>query len=358
MKFKNEHGGDIYSYFESRGKAPLDFSSNVNPLGIPKSVKKVLKNSLSSFSQYPDVNCRELKKAISIFDNVRQSHILPGNGAADLIFRICNTLKPRKAMIIAPTFSEYESALLSTGCDIDYYHLAADDGFKIKSDILEFIGNKDIMFICNPNNPTGNLVDEELLLQILLKCQSVNCVLVVDECFMDFVSESKNQTMKKYLDKFDCLVILKAFTKIFALAGLRLGYCLSSNKKLLGMISNAGQPWCVSVPAQIAGAKAVKEKEYIQKTLINTEKERNYLMDGLRDLKIEVFESKANYILIRAENLPGLYKKLYEKGILIRKCENFKGLNADYFRIAVKRHKDNIRLIKEIKKIREENSNA
>jgi len=358
MKFDNEHGGDIYSYFESRGKAPLDFSSNVNPLGIPKSVKKILRTSLSLFSQYPDVHCRELKKSISIFENVNESRILAGNGAADLVFRICNTLKPGKAMIIAPTFSEYESALLSSGCDIEYYHLVADDGFKIKSDIIELIGNKDILFLCNPNNPTGNLVDKELLLQILLKCQSVNCVLVVDECFMDFVSGSKNHTMKKYLDKFDCLVILKAFTKIFALAGLRLGYCLSSNKKLLGMISNAGQPWCVSVPAQIAGAKAVKEKEYIQKTLRNTEKERKYLMDGLRDLKIEVFESKANYILIRAQHLPELFEKLYERGILIRKCENFKGLDANYFRIAVKRHKDNITLINEIKKITEENSNA
>jgi L-threonine-O-3-phosphate decarboxylase len=347
----NTHGGDIYSFMEEYNEEPIDFSANVNPLGLPKGVKKVLKNSVNQFSSYPDVNCAKLKIALSEYENINQDCISFGNGAADIIFRLVYALKPNKALLLAPTFAEYELALKNVDCKIDFYYLLLENSFKIRDDLLNEIEDIDILFICNPNNPTGMITDIEFLEKIAKKCKQTNCLLVIDECFIDFMEHSNDYTFKHFLKDYENVLILKAFTKIFAMAGLRLGYCLSYNKELLKMINSANQPWSISVPAQLAGTKALKDKKYIRKTINNISKERLYLTKELQNLGFGVFKSYTNFILIKTSNNMDLYSGLYKKKILIRQCENFKGLDNRYYRIAIKNHNDNSKLISVLKEL-------
>lgn len=339
------HGGDVYSYTRKTNKYPIDFSANINPFGLPEGVKKILKEAIDDFALYPDVMCSQLKNALSQYENINKDYIFFGNGAADLIYRLVYAIKPRRALLMAPTFSEYEAALRNVDCSINYYYLKPEDTFKAKGDILNEIKDIDIFFICNPNNPTGMVVEKELMLKIAKRCREINCCLVIDECFSDFMEEKNHYTCKEFIDKFDNVLILKAFTKTFAMAGLRLGYLLSSNKSILTKLMMAGQPWSVSVPAQLAGVEALKDKEYLEKTIRSTTIERKYLVKELEALGLKVFEGYANYILFKLTKPIDLYTKLYNKGILIRKCENYIGLDKSYFRVAIKGRSDNKMLI-------------
>jgi len=345
------HGGDIYSYIRKNSSCPIDFSANINPFGLPEGVKKILKESVDDFAFYPDVNCNGLKSALSQYENINRDYIFFGNGAADLIYRLAYTIRPTKALLTAPTFSEYEMALRNVDCSINYYYLKPEDSFELKEDIIEYIKDIDILFICNPNNPTSMAVEKGLMFKIAKKCQQIGCFLVIDECFVDFMEKKGDYTFKSFLDEFDNVVIIKAFTKIFALAGLRLGYTLSSNNKLYNKLFTSGQPWSVSSPAQLAGVEALKDKEYLKKTIINISKERTYLNKKLKDIGVTVFEGYANFILFKLTKSFDLYSELYNRGILIRKCDNYKGLDESYFRIAVKSSGENKKLIEAMEKI-------
>ncbi len=341
------HGGDIYTHKVKTGVVPLDFSANINPLGMPKAVRSALEKSVGLFERYPDIECRELKKATSKKENVHEESMLFGNGAADLIFRIVFSLKPQKALLLAPTFFEYEAALTLQNCKIDYYNLLAKNDFMLQDDFLDKIIGHDIVFLCNPNNPTGNVANREFIEKVALKCKICSSILVIDECFMDFVKEENEITAKTLLSEFSNIIILKAFTKMYALAGVRLGYCLSSNIDLLQKIKNIGQPWNVSVPAQIAGVAACGETEFVRETVCLIEKEREYLVNCLRPFVKEIYSSYVNFLLFKAD--VDLAHKLVQKNILIRECSNFYGLDSTYFRIAVRTHEENEKLIGAIK---------
>lgn len=345
------HGGDVYSYMRENNKCPIDFSANINPFGLPEGVKKILKESIDDYALYPDVTCSKLKIALSQFENINGECIFFGNGAADLIYRLAYAIRPRKALLTAPTFSEYETALKNVDCSINYNYLKPENSFKLNKDVLDQLKGADIFFICNPNNPTGMIVEKELMHKIAEKCRETNCCLVIDECFIDFLEKKDEYTCRGFIDDFDNVIILKAFTKIFAMAGLRLGYLLSKDMKLHNKLMINGQPWSVSVPAQLAGVEALKDKVYLEKTIINTTKERKFLVKELKELGVNIFESYANYILFQLTQPMDLYTKLYNKGILIRKCENYRGLDKSYYRIAIKDRHENIELIKALEQI-------
>ena len=330
-----EHGGDIYS----NPHITLDFSVNTNPLGMPDAVRQALISRVSEFSHYPDPQCRELTAAIASHENVKPGHVVCGNGAADLIYRLCYAVKPRRALICTPTFSEYERALEQIGCQITYNNLTAENGFALSDDIIRLlVPGIDILFLCNPNNPTGRLIPSDLIERILNKAQMNRTMVVVDECFLDFTD---GVSAKRYLEEMPGLVILKAFTKIYAMAGLRLGYLLNADAGLLNRINAATQCWSVSVPAQIAGVAALSCDGWAEKTRRLVTDERRCLSENLSDLGIIVFPSDANFLLLRSER--SLYMPLLQKGILIRSCENFKGLDRSYYRIGMKtRDKDNL----------------
>lgn len=336
-----QHGGDIY--FD---KDLLDFSVNINPLGMPETVKTAAKNSIDDCIHYPDVLCRELKAKTAKFENVPESYIIFGNGAADIIYRLVHTKRPRKALLTTPAFSEYEQALGSVDCAVSHHKLLESECFTINECILfQLSQHVDICFLCNPNNPTGQTISKRLLLQIADCCHKNNILLVIDECFIDFAPNSEHASMKSHLEEYPNIFILKAFTKAYAMPGLRLGYGLCANADLIAKISEFSQPWSVSIPAQQAGIAALEEHKYIERARLLVSEQRDFLESELTKLSIKVYKSSANFILFYSHNRL-LQEELLKHKILIRKCGNFDGLDDHYYRIAVKTHEENLQLLR------------
>lgn len=337
---KSEHGGDIFER-----EIVYDFSANLNPLGMPESVKNALRKSISEWEKYPDPFCRSLVKKLSERENFPPENIVCGNGAADLIFRIVQTVKPQKAVVCAPSFSEYSKALVQSGSEISAYFLSEKSGFALDEKIPEMLDESVRMLILStPNNPTGRTVDGELLRRICERCKANDIVFLCDECFIDFTENAAHA--EQFINP--NVVVLKAFTKIYAMAGLRLGYALFGDDVLAEKVRKNGQFWSVSAPAQTAGEAALDEKYYLEKTLELVKKEREFLTENLRNFGFKVYPSEANFILFYTE-LP-LDEMLLSEKILIRNCANFDGLEQGYFRIAVRSHEENSALVSAIER--------
>lgn len=238
------HGGDWAGYRARFGHDALDFSANVSPLGLPQGVADAIVAALPTADRYPDPLCRELRTALSRAEQLPEPWILCGNGAADLIYRLVWALKPRRALLPAPTFAEYAAALESVGCEVKRKTLHEADDFAVTEAFVQAVNQSiDLVFLCQPNNPTGQITPPELVQRLVRRCADCGAVLVVDECFLDFLQQRDALTAKPLLQTAPNLVILKAFTKLYAMAGVRLGYALCSNTALLAKMQAAGQPW-------------------------------------------------------------------------------------------------------------------
>lgn len=344
---ENCHGGDIYA-----GDVRLDFSASVSPLGTPKSVIDALTRVLPELYHYPDPRCRALVQAIAKFERVPQERILCGAGASELIYTYCEAVRPKRAMVLAPTFSEYAIALQRTGCEIVRHTLAAEQNFDLQEDLLPRLSREgiDALFLCNPNNPTGRLIQGELLEKILLRCRERNIALFVDECFLS-LSDGAND-LTPFLPDVPQLFILKAFTKSYGMAGLRLGYGLCADKELLQKMSAAAPPWTVSTPAQAAGVAALKNAAFLAENRALIRAERPRLEEELRKLGFWVCPSQVNYILFRGD--VGLTEQLRARGVAIRDCANFEGLTSGWYRVAVRQYEENEQLIAAIRSVGKE----
>ena len=335
-----KHGGDTFGC-----EIRYDFSANLNPLGMPQSVKKALENSVSDWERYPDPYCRRLIKKLSEHENSPLENIVCGNGAADLIFRIVQAVKAKKAVVCTPSFGEYTKALEQCGCEISAYRLAEENGFALDGGITAILDKSvDMLILCTPNNPTGRTIESGLLREICRKCEDNNIIFLCDECFIDFVVNGTGAEC--FMNK--NVVVLKAFTKIYAMAGLRLGYALFGDSTFAEKVRETGQFWSVSSPAQVAGEAALEEKDYSEKTAEFIETEREYLSEKLRLLGLKVYSSEANFILFYTNLL--LDEMLLRQNILIRNCENFSGLTRGFFRIAVRTHEENFALVSAIER--------
>lgn len=342
-----EHGGETYDK-----EITLDFSANINPFGLPEGVKQSLINNLDTFNVYPDQQCLKLKAALAKKLGVQEEHLLIGNGASDIIFRICFAIKPKKALLPAPTFSEYEKALRATGCDVTYYQLSEEQDFCITEQFLKALSaDMDMVFLCNPNNPVGNVIEKELVRAIQAECRKKHIFLVMDECFLDFTTDCKENSLLTYTKENEKLLILKAFTKFYAMAGLRLGYGICGDLSIIKAMESAGPSWNVSIPAQIAGMAALKEEAYETATYDWLFKEREFLYQGLISLGLKVYKPTANYIFFKGYKT--LYEAMLDKGILLRQCANYPGLSKEYYRVAVKTREENKLLLKALKEWRE-----
>lgn len=338
---KNPHGGDVYA-----GDIDLDFSANTNPFGVPEGVKSAISVCLDKLDRYPDPYCRKLISAIAAHMDVPKGYILGGNGAAELIYSWCEAARPKNAIELAPTFSEYSLALERTGCEVHRHLLREDEGFAVTDRLLSDIEKlrPDSVFLCDPNNPTGRLTDPLLKAELLETCARLGIRLFADECFLDFTGG------KSYVGKassYPNLTVLKAFTKIYGMAGIRLGYAISSDAELLKKMSRTVQPWNVSTIAQEAGTAALRETGYIEKTKRLIEKERQRLAVELSALGLTVFPSDANFLLFKGD--PSLSGELRKHGIALRECSNYVGLGPGFFRTAVKLPEQNDRLIEAIR---------
>ena len=337
------HGGDWAGYAMEYGTLPLDFSANTSPLGLPLGVKAAVINSLEDADRYPDPWCRKLTAKLAKHYEVDPESILCGSGAADLIDRLALALRPRQALVTAPTFGEYAVALERVGCDARKFPLRQENQFQLTEDFLDWITPEtDLVLLCEPNNPTGITTPRPLLEQVLERCRAVNALLVVDECFGDFLNQPEEHTMVPMLEEH--LLILKAFTKFYAMAGLRLGFCLSGNHTLLDAMTQAGQPWSVSTPAQAAGMAALKETDYARRLRELILDQRPWLAARLTALGCSVVPGEAIYLLFFCPG-PELDAKLRRRGILIRNCENYAGLCPGWYRVAVRTEPENQRLV-------------
>ena len=342
----NVHGGDIYSL-----DCRLDFSANTNPMGMPEAVARAACESIASAEHYPDTRCRKLRRALALHHRVPEDRMIFGNGAAELIYGLIFALKPKKSLLAVPSFAEYEEALQMCGCGIEYYELKEENTFALQEDYLAHITEEiDLIFLCNPNNPTGVMIEPQLLSRIADRCHEKHVTMILDECFLELTGQAHLRSMIRRLEDTPELFILRAFTKSFAMAGLRLGYGMCSDTELLASVKRYIQPWSVSVPAQEAGLAAVTECDgYLEESRALIERERMFLMSDMRRLGLHVFPGEANYLFFKGPE--GLAEKCRAQGILIRDCGNYVTLRPGYYRVAVRTHEENEELIRTLKEV-------
>lgn len=338
------HGGDWAGYRAEFGRDALDFSANVSPLGLPAGVAAAITNALPTADRYPDPLCRQLRAALAGAEGVPADWILCGNGAADLIFRLALAVRPRRALLPAPTFAEYEAALQTVGCAVQRVFLREENEFAVTEKFIDAVTPEtDIVFLCQPNNPTGQVTPPALVERLVRRCAECGAVLVVDECFLDFLPDRDAWTAKQLLRDAPQLIILKAFTKLYAMAGVRLGYALCGDAALLEKMRGAGQPWAVSSLAQAAGLAALQETAYAGAVRALIAEQRPRMAAGLRALGLRVMDGQANYLLFRAT--PDFGEKLRRRGAVVRSCANYPGLDAAWYRTAVRTAEENTRLL-------------
>lgn len=337
------HGGDIYAY----DRDLLDFSVNLNPLGMPDRVLRAIREHAEEYDRYPDPHCRALRRALSVRESAPEKWLVFGNGAADLIVRLCMVLKPKRALLPAPTFSEYEKAVRLAGGEVRRFFLRQEAGYQVTADYADAVQPGDsVVFLCNPNNPTGALAEPGTVEALLSACGQVGAVLVVDECFLPFTD---GRSCQSRLRAYPNLIVLRAFTKLYAMAGLRLGYLMCADEDLAGRIGAWGQSWSVSAPAQVAGLAAVSEEGWPERTRRFLRMERPWMTDALGALGFFVYPSHSNFLLFQAR--PDLWDRAMARGVMLRPCSNFPGLDGSYFRIGLKKRVQNEMLLQVLKEI-------
>ncbi|UCD55425.1 MAG: threonine-phosphate decarboxylase [Candidatus Omnitrophota bacterium] len=340
------HGGNIHEARRRHGKEIIDFSANINPLGLPANVKASIYRNFDAALNYPDPDARDITREIAKYWNIKEENILVGNGSAELIYLIVSACRPKTVLMPAPSFSEYERAARGAGSKPGFLKLREKDGFKPD---FPGAGNADILFICNPNNPTGNVIVDSC--RDLIKLP--NKFAVIDEAFMDFLPCEKEHTLIWEARKNKKIIVLRSFTKFFALPGLRIGY-LVAHKDFVKFLRRHQIPWSINAFAQLAAKRILSNKVYIKKTRLLIERERSFLFDEISGIKgLTPYPSVTNFILIKITK-PGVTSKslkesLITKGILIRDCSNFRALNDKYIRVAVRSRKENLKLLKALK---------
>ena len=329
----------------------IDFSSNVNPLGCHPGVKKFLKKQLKFISTYPDSDSSSLRANLKWYTGLNESQILVGNGATEIIYNFTKAFLNEKTSVLIPipTFTEYEKASKLSGCKINFYKtFNLNDNID---DFLKIIPKNGAVFVCNPNNPTGVLTKKSNMIKIIKNAQKKSTLVFVDETFIELISE-ENQSLIKLIKSYENLFILRSFTKSFGLAGLRIGYGVG-NKEMVNVLQKLKIPWNVSNIAQNAASAAICYHPFLEKSRTLIKNESQFLKKSISKIKnFSYYNSSTNFILLNTKiKSKTLQKKLLRKNILIRDCSTFRGLNENYVRIAVKRRKDNVKLIKALEAI-------
>lgn len=334
------HGGDIYT-----NKVKLDFSVNVNPLGIPKGVEDALHQAVVRCQQYPDIRAFELKEAVAKQLAFPKEYLLFGNGASEVFMGIMHALKPRNVLIPIPSFYGYQYVAEAVESEIIYFSMEKENSFLPGKELFMMLTEDiDILFLAHPNNPTGKRLERDYLREVLAICREKGIYVVLDECFISFCEG--DVSLVSEIAEYPNLLLVQAFTKLYAIPGVRLGFLISSNKTLLQKIARQLPEWNLSVFAQEAGIACVKEKVFVKQTVEYVQKERAFLTKRLQKMGLEVFDGEGNFILVYTEK--PLYELLLVRGILIRDCQYFKGLTKGYYRIAVKNREENKILLREI----------
>ncbi|MGE5555868.1 MAG: threonine-phosphate decarboxylase CobD [Methanocella sp.] len=353
------HGAEVYSAAKESGfktEDILDFSSSVNPLGPSKKALEAITGAFGQIEAYPDSNSNALRQAIAAhFGGISPDNIIVGNGSTELMYLFAEVFLRRgeKALMPAPTFGEYESAVRKTGESVKFVRLSGSFQIEAEAFRREMAGCK-MIFLCNPNNPTSKLIPQENLSEILDAAAAQDILVFLDEDFLEFIDDEKDQTMIGKLDCYPNLFVLRSFTKLYGLTGLRCGYGIA-HKDIINTMLCAKIPWNVNCLAQSAAIAALNDKEHLKLTLDLIKKEKAYLQNELCKLPgFRFTEPDANFFFIdirdTALTANALKHRMLKQGILIRDCSSFVGLNEFYIRVAVKTHEENVRLIDAFKK--------
>jgi len=362
------HGGNIYKIFREKNiDKILDYSSNINPYGVPENLKKEIFEKVFVLERYPDPDYIELREKIAEKNNLNIENIIVGNGATEIIFLFMKILSPKKVLIVSPTFGEYEraikaSTLANDSLEINYFELKEAENFvlNIKNLETELENNYDLLILCNPNNPTGQFLKLKKLEEILKICEQKNTKLFVDEAFVEFVEDWENESIINSKENKENLFIIRAFTKFFAIPGLRLGYGICFNNNLLKKMLEKKEPWSVNNIADLAGKTVLDDENYIQKTKEWIKDQKKYMYENLNKIEgLRAYKTEVNFILLKIEDnllekgldVKNLRKKMLEKGILIRDASNFIYLNKHYFRLAIKDKLNNEKVIETLTSI-------
>lgn len=353
------HGGNLRKKSSQYGidtNDIIDFSSNINPLGFPKVLEKAFNSSLNDIMRYPDPDSTGLVGSIGRYLGISRKKILCGNGSDELFFCLFAAMRPKKVIIVSPTYSEYELAASANACSVGFFYLERKNRFRIDTERLlgSIKSDIDILVLCNPNNPTGTTVAAEDIRKIYRRCRQKDVLLLVDEAFMDF-TYGKDSIAADAVSS-GSLVVSRSLTKIFSIPGLRLGYFVG-DEGLLGIIKRHQQSWPVNSVAQSVGIQILSDRQFIEESRKYIKKEKDSLYDRLGSIEhLEVFEPSVNFILCRIIKSPLRSKDIAERmakecNILIRDCSNFRGLDDSYFRVAVRSRQENALLIDCLKKI-------
>jgi threonine-phosphate decarboxylase len=335
----------------------LDYSANINPLGLPQNLREILISNLDNLVNYPDTECTELKQDISRYLKVDEDRIIVGNGASEVIFLLFEVLRPKKVLIPSPTFAEYSKAAVRCGADIEYFPLKEEDNFiPDREDLFSKLqAGVDALFLCNPNNPTSTLLTKSSLLEIIEYSSRRNVFVIIDEAFIELTAEANENSMAEVLSRFNNLFIIRAFTKLFAIPGLRLGYGLGGVETVKKMWE-IKMPWSVNSLACSVGPVLEDKTGYMKKTREWIKEELEWFYDELVKIPgLKVFKPNTNFILLKileeGLNVKILKDKMASKGILIRDASNFKFLNEKFFRIAIKDRERNTVFLRTLKEV-------
>lgn len=353
---KSIHGGnidEICRVYNIDRENIIDFSANINPLGLNLNIKNSIIDNLEDIVNYPDITYHELKEEISKFEKIKKENIFLGNGAAECIFNLVRALNPKKTLLLAPSFSEYEEAVNSIYGDKEYFLLKEENNFKITDELIEKLDeNIDLLFICNPNNPTGVITEKIYLEKVIKRANELNIFVAVDESFLDFVKNKEKYSVMDLVYKYSNLVVIKSLTKFYAIPGLRIGFGVSGNKDLLKKIDRVTMSWNVNTLASVSAICGLKQDTYNKESILYVNKEREYLYGSLKNIKgLEVFNPSVNFIFFKVKEDIDLKMELLKYGILIRSCNNYIGLNNSFYRIAVRTREENEKIISALNKV-------
>ena len=338
---KFQHGGQIYDEFGNSGDW-LDFSANINPLGLSEKISQTLIENFGGVVNYPDPNATELKSALSRRYKISEENLILLNGAAEFFYLYCNVFRPKKILIPVPSFSEYERAARAAGCEVEFFFTHAEENFHLDTKKLLNL-DADCLIIGRPNNPTGNLISVEKILKLAEKFS-----VVVDESFIDFLSI---ESARNFLS--EKIFVVQSLTKIFAIPGLRLGFAVAE-KNFAERLNFSKDVWNVNFLAQKAGVAALSDEKFLQDTRIWLETEKKYFAEKLSELPIKIFPPSVNFILIRLQSkelAAVVLKKLRDKKILVRNCANFLGLDERYLRLAIRTRAENNFLLEALREL-------
>ena len=331
------------------------YNANLNPMGTPDSVIRSISENLSGVTRYPDDYYPALKTAIAEYAGCPESELMLGSSLSDMLKKLIFVLKPKKALVFAPSSLEYENALLAYGCEIVHYELDEADNFSF--DLAKFAGSVDssidMIIVGNPNNPTSQIIDRDDIETLAEICAQLDAALVVDEMYIEFTTEHKDITSVPLVSDHKNLYVLRSTSKFFAVPGLRLAYCISSDN---ACYVDVRQYFCknsITALTAVAGTAMFKDEKYIKETVSSVGTERNLIYSAMSPCKnIRLFKPHANFMLARILKQDVNAKMLAEhcrlKGIIIRDCSDFYGLDEHFIRFCFMKPSQNDLLVNTI----------